>query len=457
MRKLLQKIWSDESGNTLIVAGASLPLFLGAAGLATDTIQWTLWKRQLQRAADSAAIAGVYERIQVGDNKELIEDAVGDDIDLNHHTGIALHEGFPKVTVLANDPEDEDIVLRVQVDLQVSRPLAFSGLFLKDAPDIRATATAASVPGSDEYCVVSLEDTAETGITGSGNGTIVADCGYITNSIAANSAIAKGSAIIKGTVIASVGGIEQSDNWFVSKYDPYVSKQPDPYKNVNPNPDDMNCDLDAGGDSSLDADSGKGNDKGTITSVALTSETDLDGLVDAAGNPINCFSSLSVASNTSLTLPAGTYYINGGDVNIQGTLTATEGTTIVLTNLSTEDTATIGNLTMHSSAKLNINAPADGPFKGIAVYQDRRATNKRNVSPNKINGNSESVIQGSLYFPNQSLTYNGGGTTTAVCTRFVTRRIIFSGNSGSTNTIKRDCDDVGVDTFSGGRLIRLIG
>ena len=56
----LKRLWRDRRGNSLAIAGAALPLVLGSAGLASDTIQWTLWKRQLQRAADSAAMAGVY-------------------------------------------------------------------------------------------------------------------------------------------------------------------------------------------------------------------------------------------------------------------------------------------------------------------------------------------------------------------------------------------------------------
>ena len=64
MRSFLTKIWHDKRGNSLVIAAAALPLLVGSAGLATDTIQWALWKRQLQRAADSAAIAGVYDRVQ---------------------------------------------------------------------------------------------------------------------------------------------------------------------------------------------------------------------------------------------------------------------------------------------------------------------------------------------------------------------------------------------------------
>ena len=64
MRKLFKKLWSNDRGNALIIAGAALPMLVGAAGLATDTIQWALWKRQLQRAADSAALAGVHSIVQ---------------------------------------------------------------------------------------------------------------------------------------------------------------------------------------------------------------------------------------------------------------------------------------------------------------------------------------------------------------------------------------------------------
>jgi len=64
MRDLLKKLWRDRRGNALVIAAAALPLVVGSAGLASDTIQWVVWKRQLQKAADSAALAGVYARAQ---------------------------------------------------------------------------------------------------------------------------------------------------------------------------------------------------------------------------------------------------------------------------------------------------------------------------------------------------------------------------------------------------------
>ena len=93
MFKFLKKLWRDRRGNALVIAGAALPMIVGAAGLATDTIQWTLWKRQLQRAADSAAIAGVYERENASGATTTVDSMVTHDLTLNLHTFYALTTG----------------------------------------------------------------------------------------------------------------------------------------------------------------------------------------------------------------------------------------------------------------------------------------------------------------------------------------------------------------------------
>src|ERR1044072_4746480 len=88
----MKRLWKDNSGNALAIAAAAMPLLLGAAGLAADTIQWTLWKRELQRAADSAALAGVYDRVTKG-NTTGTSAVVDHDLTINHHTGIGLVTG----------------------------------------------------------------------------------------------------------------------------------------------------------------------------------------------------------------------------------------------------------------------------------------------------------------------------------------------------------------------------
>jgi hypothetical protein len=454
MRKLFRKLWNDDRGNALIIAGAALPLLVGSAGLATDTIHWTLWKRELQRAADSAAIAGVYERLETN-STDTVDDVVDHDLELNNHTGkiggvaLAMEATYPKVTFPA---DSGDMVDQVKVELAVKKVLPFSSLFMTGAPVIRAEATAASVPGSDEFCVVSLETNAKnTGILISGNAGIQMDCSFMSNSPSANAAYSKGSAEVYAKSVAAVGGIQESTNWHVESYDPYSPAIDDPFANVTPSPNDMKC-------------SGKWVTKGNKTeweNDVLNENTNFDNSKDSNGNKANCWASMSVGPSGTLNIPNnyGPIFINGGDAFIQGNLNCT-GCTIVLTNKSTSPTATIGQFKVNADAKINISAPTgDGDYyKGIAIYQDRRAVDSAS-SVNKINGNSESVITGALYFPNQELQYNGGGNTAATCTLFVSRRIDFSGNSVTLNKFKKgsECKAAGLPEVEGGRLVRLVG
>ena len=48
----LNKLRRDTGGNVLIITAAVMPLIIGGAGMAIDSVQLSVWKRQLQRAAD---------------------------------------------------------------------------------------------------------------------------------------------------------------------------------------------------------------------------------------------------------------------------------------------------------------------------------------------------------------------------------------------------------------------
>ena len=427
MIKFFRKLLKDRRGNALIIAAAALPLLVGSAGLATDTIQWALWKRQLQRAADSAAIAGVYDRVTNAGATSGTTSAVNHDLTLNQHTGMGLVAGYPKVSFPGDSGSQKN---QVKVVLAVQRKLSFSGIFMANPPFIETSATAASVPGTDEFCIVSLETSASvTGIAITGNAGMDLDCSLMSNSPSTNSAYAKGSSSVKAKGVAAVGGIQQSNNWQVDSYEPYSPALDDPFANVNPSPSDMNC-----------------------ANSELNENTNLNA-TDSNGKKYNCFSSLGVKPNKTLTLPNGTYYVNGGDAHIQGEIKC-NACTIVLTNKNNSGSAPIGSFKVNASAKININAPASGTYKGIAIYQDRRSSN----NSNKVNGNSNSIINGAVYFPSSTLDYNGGGSNSATCTQLIARDLTFSGNSSTSNKFKKSesCGAYGLNTIMGGRRVRLV-
>ena len=443
MFSFVKRLRKSEKGSTLVIVGGALPLLVGAAGLATDTIQWAVWKRQLQRAADSAAIAGVYQRVKE-DDEDVVTAAVESDLDLNHHTGIEFFTD-PEIDLLADDGDMED---QVSVQLEIQRPLPFSSMFMANAPVIRANSVAASVPGTDEYCVITLEPSAsKTGITVGGSTHIDMDCGMISNSPSSNSALSNGNASrVWASVIAAVGGVQASAAWSVDKYDPYTTAVEDPYGGINPTATEMS---------------------GCASNPPGADENTDGGTQVPGGSAPLCYGSINVANGGTLDLGSNrTIYVTGknantaGSVVLHGTLKCS-GCTIVLTNKDMSPTAKIGTFDMQAHGLLDISAPAGSTdkYKGIAVFQDRRATDANGSgSPNTFNGGGAQVIRGALYFPSQSVTYNGSGTATAVCTRFVSRRIIFTGNSASTNYFEKgsNCGAFGLDPIGGGRRVRLV-
>src|SRR3954447_24743296 len=122
----IKKLAKDRRGNALAIACACMPLVIGAAGLATDTIEWTLWKRQLQRAADSAAFAGAYDRANATNGATTnTPTAVCSDIGINLHTWMNLIGTSPctgsvgSYTTLAYPSDTTFVTKQVAVTLRI--------------------------------------------------------------------------------------------------------------------------------------------------------------------------------------------------------------------------------------------------------------------------------------------------------------------------------------------------
>src|ERR1700751_3014260 len=159
MNAFLARLLKDRRGNALLMIGLMLPLLVGVAGLATDTIEGALWKRQLQRAADSAAFAGVYAKSMSNDASAAVSTDLSNDNQVQNQSGIGLLSGYPAVSY----PTSALWGYGVKVDLAIQQRLSFSSLFMATPPRILASATAALVDQGD-YCVIALENTSSTGI-----------------------------------------------------------------------------------------------------------------------------------------------------------------------------------------------------------------------------------------------------------------------------------------------------
>jgi Flp pilus assembly protein TadG len=448
MIQFLKKLWRNKRGNALVMAGAALPLIVGSAGLASDTIQWALWKRQIQRAADSAAMAGVYAKVQGKDVGTCTDIAgatytspVAWDLKKNSHVNITptcAVTNPPSTGTYATD------AMAVKVDLSVQKKLSFSGMFMSAAPTISASATATIVPAG-KYCVVSLENTSATGITATGNADVDMGCGMITNSTSMTAAVATGSSEVNACPIAAVGGIAASNNWASGTVlQPFTIAQADPFANVYPP-----TTFPSGNCPDLRVQSNE-----TKTDWTTSDYKAMPGLTGAY-----CVGNMVLQGNVSL--PAGVYVLDGGSLTIgaQAHVTCTGCTFVLTSRNAATNPQQIGNVDMNGGAEIDLKAPgtdatdAAAAYQGIMIYQDRRAVDGTSANQqSKLNGNSESTFQGAFYFPSQQVTFNGTAGMTTDCLQLVARRVYYSGNMDISNT----CDaDWGSHAFDG-KKVRLV-
>ena len=463
----IRRLLKDRRGNALAIACAAMPLIIGCAGLATDTIEWTLWKRQLQRAADSAALAGVYDRASATNGATTnTPTAVCNDLAVNLHTWMNLIGTSPCTGTVGSYSDiqypaaDAFVANKVQVTLRVQQRLPFSSLFMSTAPTIQAVATAGAVSYGGTPCMLAL-NTAGQAIDNSGNAYVNAPtCIFYSDSADSNSAAAGGNSSVHAKAIAGVGGIANSNNWVVDQYLPYSPSLPDPFAPpsttaVTPDPSDMKCaghwQTSGGGPHATT--SWVYDDLTDSTDMAAATYLDADGVTTHTG--ANCWKSLSVGSNRSLTVPAnfGPLYVNGGSVNLQGAFTCSH-CTIVLTNKDTSSTAPIGTFSSNAQATNNITAPTSGTYTGIAIYQDRRATG----GTDQINGGSGNVLSGVVYFPNDTLWLNGTGDAVSLCSMFVAKNLKFNGTGRISISSAADaaCFGLGLPNTQSVTIVRLI-
>lgn len=413
MSGLLGRLLRSQSGNVLWLTAAAMPVVVGAAGLADDTIQWSLWKRQLQRQADSAALAGAYAVSQ----GKTVDSTVTHDLAKNSEltlTAAPVIENAPTSGAYAGDTS------AVRVVLQYTKHLPFSGLFLSTPPTITAEATAATVQNGN-YCIIALENTTNWGIKMWGNATVDMGCGLATNSKSqSNGVMAGGSSWIRATPVASVGGLTWSSNYqSPTTLQPYSVPQADPYSDLPVPSVPSGC----GGKLSVN----------TTQTQTVTNPTG-----------VACYKGMDLKG--TVTFAPGIYYIDGStfDVGAQAHVSGTGVTFILTSSTAATNPNSIATVNMNGGATVDLSATTSGTYAGILFYQDPRAPNSNQA--NQINGNASSKFQGAIYMPSQEVNFTGTSGMVTNCLQIVSRRVQFTGNM----TISNNCPaGSGAGSFQG--------
>jgi Flp pilus assembly protein TadG len=393
----LKDLASSEGGNVLVVGAAAMPLLLGAVALGVDSVNLTLARRQLQRTADSGALAGAYAIVQT----QPVSAAVNRDLALNkdHVLKTTTIENAPTAGPNINDNQ------AVRVILTANRSTPFMAIFNDRTPLIRVEATAA-VTFNGKFCMVSLEDGNATGVTFTGSSIVDLGCGVATNSRATSAVSCGGSTTVIASPVAAVGGVPACTGYVAgTRLMPFTGKQKDPFANL-PVPD--------------------------ISAMNCTAQLKVQPNDALTTKQPGCYANIDIKG--AVNLAPGTYYVNGvtggfsagSQAKISGT-----GVTIILTSKTPTVSSTIAGLSINGGAQLNLKAPTDGTYGGVLMYQDPRAALGNSI---QINGNSATSYEGAFYFPKAYMTFNGTTGMQTECLQLVGRRLTFSGNSHVSNT-----------------------
>lgn len=370
----------------------SMPVLIGCAGLASDTIQMVFIKRVLQRQANSGALAGAFALSQ----EKNIAATVTADLARNRSFAFAITpviENAPTAGAYAGNTR------AVRVALASDKRFPFLSLFM-GTQRISVEASAAVV-GLGEHCALALDTGNVSGVTAWGSTTLDLNCGIMSNSISANSVIAGGSSTVKASPVAAVGGVPDSSNYASgTERFPYSVPQADPFAGLP-----------------LPA-IGSGNSSGDVKSNQTKSLSP------------GTYAGMNIQGTANLS--PGIYYIDGGTlkINAQAVVNGT-GVVFVLTSKNAASSpSTIAVADFNGGATLNLTAPTTGTYAGVLFYQDRRALDS---GANKINGNSSSKLQGAIYFPKQEVQFTGNSGMNINCIKLVAKRLDFTGNSKITN------------------------
>nr|WP_164157695.1 TadE/TadG family type IV pilus assembly protein [Sandarakinorhabdus rubra] len=414
--RFINRLRDSRSGNVAVITAMLVPVMIGAAGLASDTAQWTLVRRSLQRQADSAALAGAYALTQ---NKTAQSGALADLAKNSNFTltGTPLIENAPSVGPQAGNP------LAVRVRLASRSRLPFSGIFYGGVTV--AVEAVAGLERAGDYCIISLDDSQAVGITNSGNTTVDARCGMHANSTGEPAVSGQGSATIFASPVSAVGSIRDGGNFATGTvFQPYNVSQRDPFADL--------ADPSVSGT--------------TYNNVRVQSNR------SRSLQPGVYRGGLDIQGTANLA--DGVYIIDGGSLDI-GSQAVVNGSnvTFILTNSaysSGSSTAVAATAKVNGGATLNITAPDTGTYKGVLVYQDRRTPAMTDSVI--INGNSNSRLRGAIYVPKNELRMNGTSGMDIDCLQMVGYRLVFTGNS----QIRNICPSGSGSSAIKGNVVRLM-
>jgi hypothetical protein len=391
----------DESGQAAIMAVLGLTCILGFVGFATDVGVLLHAKRNLQIAADAAALAGANE-ITI-DSTQIIAAAKA----ASAQNGFT--DGVNSVTVTpSNGPADgphAGDASYVEAIVTQTQPTFFMRVLGFTSMPVSARAVAFHGANNGSGCLHALNSSDPDTINLSGHFTVDAPgCQVLDNSTDPCGLDFTGNAgsLTAGSVSVAGGACgHETDSTPLPQQGPQVS---DPLANTYK----------------------------PLTAAQIGTCSAAPGGTSWAPGPtgIVCYSG-NISINNNVTMAPGTYVFTGslglqGHGSLTGPIpavpiddtTGTAGVTIYLA-------APNGNMNMGGSGTSNLSlSGGSAAYPNVAIYQEPADTNAVNME-----GTPVSALNGIIYLPSAMLELGGNSTTQTLTTDLIVNKLFVFGNA----------------------------
>lgn len=411
----LCKCLVGERGSVAVLIGVSISALVGMVALGTE-ITFVIYKhRQMQSAADSAAL-GSATALSKGYPVDYALEG----------KAIAATAGFVNgvdgVAITVNKPpaSGNNTANAGAVEVIVAQPQTLKLVSIFSSAVFNVTARAVAIKGAGGgYCVLTTDTSATKGLDLSNGATLnLNQCGMAVNasgstavSVVGNATLNAKSLSVKGqTTVSNGGSINATDGVLINQAvtaDPYAS---------TPTTTPSGCNW-------------------TNRSLVYSASTQ-------TLNPgTYCGTGLAFSNSANVVMNPGIYYIKGGSLNVGSSTITGTGVTIILTrNTGSYATATMGN-----GASVTLSAPTSGAYSGLVLYANRAGPTSATTTIT-FNGGVALSLKGAIYAPTRTVAYSNGATTTpAACTQLIAWRVKISGGV----TFNNNCSGAGTSSIGG--------
>jgi Flp pilus assembly protein TadG len=394
----------------------------GFVALAVDVSSFYQQKREVQAAADAAAVAAA-EEASYGNSTETAAAQAS----VRRH-GFNPHASKNPATIKIKTPTTGNYAGNTSyIEVDVSQPV--STLFLSGfsrTSTMTVSARAVASAGQSSPTCVCLEGTSGTDLNMSNGSTInTVGCGITVDSSSNNAVTMAGGSYLSADSIGSI-----AVNWnnagnvnngakisSTTKVVQGISTACSPALPPAPVYNTSQCTADPSGHYH----------GGAAYSVGPGADSNYT--TTQSGGPfagLACYSSLTVGSNgQKVNLNPGTYVISGGQLHFQSGAGGVsnqggDGVFFYLTNGA--------SLVMDNGASANLIAPTSGDYSGTLIFQDPADT-----QPINVQGGSKAVYNGTIFAPSSNLTL-GNGSNSTIAADIVAKTLTINGGAKLTST-----------------------